>query len=406
MSTASVRRRDIPPADVRDAPTPEFIEEMRARFPTEREVDKMFTRRMHRRPGVPYAAVSLEQLSDCLRAMLREQGEGDFEVSDARWLAGGASKIQIRCTVASEDTSLDVVVRMEPSESLNASSRLREFELLRALEGVVPVPQTHWVDDEAEWFPEPALVYSMAHGVAKPTGEASGAVSGMGTNFGPELRARLAPQFVEHLARIHTFDHSKAELSSFDRPQVGTTQSAEWQLNRGLRAWEEDRGEDLPIMDVAANWLRRNLPVLDHSSVVHGDYRTGNFLFDEGTNRITTWLDWERTIIGDRHRDLSWSTTRSVGHLAEDGKTFLVCGLMPREEFYEAYEQASGLAVDPARLRWYEILSRFVQVQTVLGTAYRVARLGKSHQDILVARMEGAAYVIAEELRTALEEVI
>jgi aminoglycoside phosphotransferase (APT) family kinase protein len=268
------------------------------------------------------------------------------------------------------------------------------------------VPEPYWVDDEGEWFPEPALVYSMAYGVAKPTGEASGAVSGMGTNFGPELRAQLAPQFVEHLARIHTFDHSEAALSSFDRPQVGTTQSAEWQLNRGLRAWEEDRGEDMPIMDVAANWLRRNLPVLDHSSVVHGDYRTGNFLYDEATNRITTWLDWERTIVGDRHRDLSWSTTRSVGHLAEDGKTFLVCGLMPLEEFYAAYEQASGLTVDPERLRWYEILSRFVQVQTVLGTAYRVARLGKSHQDILVARMEGAAYVIAEELRQALEEVI
>src|SRR4051812_43575846 len=128
MTTASVRRREIAPADVRDAPTPQFIEGMRARVPTEREGDKMLTRRMQRRPGVPYAAVSLEQLSDCLRAMLRKQGDGDFEVRDARWLAGGASKIQIRCTVVRDDTSLDVVVRMEPSESLNASSRLREFE--------------------------------------------------------------------------------------------------------------------------------------------------------------------------------------------------------------------------------------------------------------------------------------
>jgi aminoglycoside phosphotransferase (APT) family kinase protein len=195
-------------------------------------------------------------------------------------------------------------------------------------------------------------------------------------------------------------------MSSFDRPEVGTTQSAAWQVNRARRVWEEDRGEDLPILEVAINWLERNLPELDHAGIVHGDYRSGNFLFDERTGRFTAVLDWERGYIGDRHRDLAWSTTRSVGHLAEDGKTFLVCGLMPLEEFYAAYEERSGLSVDRKRLRFYEILNRFQQVETLLATSYRVVRLGKSHQDILVARIEGAAYLIAEELRAALEEVI
>ncbi len=390
----------------RDAPSPEFIQAMRDRFPTEREIDQMLTRRMHRRPGSPFAALSLAQLSQRLREMLSEQLDGAFEISGERWLAGGASKIQMRCTLSHESTTTDLVVRMEPSESLNASSRLREFEVLRALEGVIPVPKTYWVDADARWFPEPALVYAMADGVAKPSNATTGAVTGMGTNFGPELRAVLAPQFVEHLARIHTFDHAAAEMSSFDRPEVGTTQSAAWQVNRARRVWEEDRGEDLPILEVAINWLERNLPELDHAGIVHGDYRSGNFLFDERTGRFTAVLDWERGYIGDRHRDLAWSTTRSVGHLAEDGKTFLVCGLLPLEEFYAAYEERSGLSVDRQRLRFYEILNRFQQVETLLATSYRVVRLGKSHQDILVARIEGAAYLIAEELRAALEEVI
>ena len=104
---------------------------------------------------------------------------------------------------------------------------------------------------------------------------------------------------------------------------------------------------------------------------------------------------------------VQWAKFAPLGRRGVDsGNADTPYCLMPLDEFYEAYEQASGLTVDPERLRWYEILSRFVQVQTVLGTAYRVARLGKSHQDILVARMEGAAYVIAEELRQALEEVI
>jgi aminoglycoside phosphotransferase (APT) family kinase protein len=283
---------------------------------------------------------------------------------------------------------------------------LREYEIVRAFEGTVPVPHAYWVDADGQWFPEPTLIYAFAEGVTKPTKSTTGKITGTGTNFGPELRGRLGEQFIDHLARIHTFDHESANLSSFDTPTVGTDQSALWQLNRARRVWEEDRGEDLPIVEVAASWLAANLPVLDRVSVVHGDYRSGNFLFDESDGTITAWLDWERGYLGDRHRDLAWSTAFAFGHYAEDGKTYLACGLVPLEEFYARYQAASGLTVDPERLQYYTIFNRYQLILSTLGSAYRVIRLGKSHQDVLLARIEGAAYMMAEELRSALEEVI
>ena len=397
--------------DVRDTPTNEFIADLRSRYPVEREVDAMLTRRMLRRSGAPYKNVTLEELSDCFSRLLDATLDTPHKILDPRWLSGGASKIQMRVTLEwtppgeSVQTSSDLVIRMEPSESLNASSRRREFELLDALADVIPVPTVYWVDDDATFFPEPALVYAYSSGVTKPTGGTGGAVTGMGTNFGARLRKILSPQFVDILARIHTFDHRSAPLRSFDRPAVGTTESALWQLNRGRRVWEEDRGEEFALMDVAANWLERNLPILDHATVVHGDFRAGNFLFDEQSGSISAVLDWERAYIGDRHRDLAWLTAKVIGHNDADG-TYLVCGLMPETEFYARYEDASGFAVDPDRLRFYEILNRYQQVQTLLGTSFRVAKLGKSHQNVLVTRMETAAYLLAEELRTALREVI
>ena len=402
----------VAPADPRDAPSEQFIREMRERYPVEPEIDRLLTRRMQRRGGPPYRPVTLPEMVDCVERMLGEQIDGPFQISDARWLAGGASKIQMRFTLDWRDPELgqraatDLVVRMEPTESLNASSRRREFEVVRAMAGTVPVPQAHWVDADAEWFPEPALIYAFAHGVTKPSGSQSGAVTGIGTNFGPQLRGRLAGQFARHLGQIHAFDHGSAALHAFARPALGTTQTAQWQLHRARRVWEEDRGEEMALMDVAAGWLARNLPVLDRSSVLHGDYRSGNFLFDESTGQITSWLDWERAYIGDRHSDLAWASSRALGHLAQDGETFLVCGLMPLEEFFAVYEQTSGLPVDPDRLRFYGILNRYQQVETVLGTSYRVARLGKSHQGIVLTRLEGAAYVLAEELRADLEAVL
>jgi aminoglycoside phosphotransferase (APT) family kinase protein len=159
-------------------------------------------------------------------------------------------------------------------------------------------------------------------------------------------------------------------------------------------------------MDVAANWLERNLPPLDRVSVVHGDYRSGNFLFDEASGCITAWLDWERGHLGDRHRDLAWMTQREKGHVAEDGKTYLVCGLIPLETFYQRYREASGLTVDAERVRWYQVLNCFQVITTTMATMYRVAKLGKSHQDILLARLKAIAPVGAHELAELLKEVL
>lgn len=395
----------------RDHPSPEFIQCMRNRFPTEREVDKVLTRKMERRSGPPFHDMSLEGVSSCVAAFLKAHIEGPFDISAQRWFSGGASKIQMGfdlawCPPGSDHTTTRLVVRMDPAEGMNATSRLREFEILKAIAGHVPVPRVYWVDSQAQWFPEPALIYAFSEGVTKPSRVRNEQIAGTGLNFGPELRQRLAPQFIRHLASIHTFDHTTAALGSFDVPATRSTESALWQLNRARRVWEEDRGEDLPFVEVAANWLERNIPELDTVSVIHGDYRSGNFLFCEQGAEITAILDWERGHLGDRHRDLAWATAYPFGHIAEDGKTFLASGLLPTEALLEAYEKASGLRIDPLRLRYYTMFNCYQLMVSTMATANRVAKLGKSHQDIILAWSGAAGYSFAEPLRRALEEVL
>jgi aminoglycoside phosphotransferase (APT) family kinase protein len=394
----------------RDAPSAAFIEQMRERFPTEREIDAMLTRKMQRRAGPPFAGMNLERVSACVDAFLRAHVVGPFEVTDQRWFAGGASKIQMGFNLSWNEPGVGrtisrLVVRMEPSESMNSTSRLREFQVLRAFADTsVPVPRVYWVDPDGEWFPEPALIYAFAEGVTKPSKVRNDQISGTGTNFGPDLRKPLGDQFVRHLGAIHAFDPTGVDLSAFNLPALNSTESALWQLNRARRVWEEDRGEELPFVEVAANWLQRNLPELDRVSVIHGDYRSGNFLFRESDAQFTAVLDWERGYLGDRHRDLAWASAYPFGHLAEDGKTFLVSGLVPIDDFFEAYEKASGLSVDPKRMRFFKIFNCYQLMLSTLATGYRVVRLGKSHQDIVLAWAGAAGYSFAEPLRQALEE--
>ena len=122
--------------DTRDAPTPEFIAALRRRYPIEPEIDRLLTRKMERRSGPAHSMVSLAALSESLAALLTDTLHDKFEISDQCWLAGGASKLQMRFTLRWNEPSVgpttsDLVVRMEPSESINASSRLRGDELGR-----------------------------------------------------------------------------------------------------------------------------------------------------------------------------------------------------------------------------------------------------------------------------------
>ena len=414
MTTAvELRPAFLPARDERDSawrdhPAPDQVERLRAAYPTEREYDAMLTRKMLRRAQPAAKVPTLEQLGAALDSFLRDHVDGSFTVTELRWLSGGASKIQVAFSLDWDDpvegrTRSRLVLRMEPTESLNSTSRRRELQLLAAMSGVVPVPRTYWLDAQGSWFPEPTIVYAFADGVIKPSA-IRGRVSGTGNPFDPELRASLGAQFTEALARIHTADVSGADLSAFDLPAVGTTQSPLWQLNRARRVWEEDRPEDFPVIEVVANWLEDHLPPVDQVSVVHGDFRAGNFLFDEERREITAWLDWERGHLGDRHRDLAWSTLPVFGNYTADGHTLLVSGLVPYEGFLERYQELSGLEVDPVRLHFYRVFAAYQLVVSNLASSYRVVRLGRSHQDILLAWIEGVSYPFAHEMLRMIEE--
>lgn len=397
----------------KNRPSAAWIRSLRERYPTEREIDRLLTRKLERREGPGFTPVPLAEIFSAVQALLRERlGHQDFKLSDARWLSGGSSKLQMAFSLAWDRPGIGhektaMVLRMEPAESIIETSRIREYQLIKAFDGRVPVPPLFWCDADAEFLPYPALIYGFADGVTKPSAvrpdSGRNETSGVGIWLPRELRKQLAPQFIRHLATIHTQDHRTAELSAFDVPTLGT-QCAEWGLNWWDRVWEEDSDEDVPLLRLASGWLRRNMPHLDHHSIVHSDYRVGNFLFTEHDARITAWLDWELGRIGDRHQDLAWTTSRPFGGFDDDGKTFLVSGLMPEDEFLDAYQQASGLSVDARSLHWYKIYNNYSLAVMTLGTSYRIARNGKTHQDVLVTTVMGIGSLILDQMREQIEE--
>lgn len=389
-------------------PSPEWIEDLRKRFHCESEMDRVFTRKLQRRSGPAYSPISLETLCNSLKSLLLTELSDPFDIRDAKWLSGGASKLQVTLKLDWHQpgvgrTVTPMVIRMEPAESIVETSRLREFQIIKAVGEVLPVPPVYWIDEDGKHFPYPAIVYGFAEGVAKPSGITSN-VTGLGINFGPELRKVLGKQFVAHLAKLHTWDWSRADLSSLDVPVPGT-QAMDWHLAWWERVWEEDSNRDVPLLRLAAGWLRDNIPAASRISMIHGDYRAGNFLFTEHDQRISAWLDWELGHLGDYHEDVAYVTLPYLGHISEDGSTLIANGMMPVEEFYEAYEKASGLTLNRKTIKYYHLFHAYRSAVIVIATGYRPTRNGKTHQDLLLNWIMGIGYVNLELIRKMLEEV-
>ena len=261
---------------------------------------------------------------------------------------GGASRETYRFVLHwredGQERRRPLILRRDPPGSLIETERAIEFGAYRAFHGTtVPVPEPLWLEEDKEWLDYPFFVMEELQGLESSP------------------QAIALPPYTEHhesyarrmwtiLGEIASAD--PAELGLVDVMEPVSAEAARW---RELDYWEAriDRDElcPQPIVRAAIRWCRRNPPPpAQRVSVVHGDYRTGNYLYD-AEGRIHAILDWEMAHLGDPLEDLAWSINPVWG---PGGKTG---GLTTRDEALRIWEKASGLTADPAGLHWWEVFT-------------------------------------------------
>ena len=276
---------------------------------------------------------------------------------DARWSQGG------------ETVERSFIVRRDPTASLLESNNDLEFDLYTALKGSdVPVPDVHWIERDGAALERPFFIMSRL----------PGATDARTLVTSPEyagVRPAIARQKAEILARIHQIDIDR--VPSLERPPSAAA-SAMHEVEKWERTMRQDTLEPQPVLELAFHWLKRRLPPPpDRLVLVHGDYRTGNFLYNQ--TGITGILDWEMAHAGDPIEDLGWLVIKSW-RWAGDNR---VGGLCPREEFVRFYEDAGGVKVDPAALKFWEVFSN-VKFAIIFITGTKSVVQGKT-PDMLLA---------------------
>jgi aminoglycoside phosphotransferase (APT) family kinase protein len=361
-----------------------------ARPDMESSLRELFSDRINKRSSKAASSrgqVSLEIIQTQLESFLSKQSTNPFKVRNLKRMSGGGANESYRFDFSCDDKIDTLVLRVKALGGCCETHVPREFQMMQAVYGVLPTAKPYWVAASEVHFGAPALICGLIPGVQAPP---SGTVkaTGMGTTYGEPLRKLLAPQFIEYEAKLHAYDWRGCDLSHFDKPRVGTTDAIDWRLAFWDRVWEEDKIEEHPTMLLARDWLWANRPVVDHVSLLHGDFRNGNFLYDPENGKITGILDWELCSLGDRHSDLGYTMLRAWGHEGTDGK-FLNSGLADTETFIEEYERISGLPVDMKRLHYYMVLALYWSAVALYATAIQNADARLTQLDVMYNLIAG-----------------
>jgi aminoglycoside phosphotransferase (APT) family kinase protein len=225
------------------------------------------------------------------------------------------------------------------AESLD---RLAEFRCIeRAFSGGVRVAQPIAVHAGADLIGAPFSIQGFV------TGSAQGRRLVRDPRLG-EYGESLAHDLGAELAKIHTIRPATGVLPFLPVPVGNPSRRAVAEMRASLSQASEPR----PALEYILAWLDRNAPEPRQLTLVHGDFRTGNYMVDNG--KLTAILDWEFAHWGDPREDIGWFIAR-CWRFGNDTK---VAGGIAKFAFLlEGYNEAADVKITAPEAQYFEVLA-------------------------------------------------
>ena len=236
-----------------------------------------------------------------------------------------------------------LVLRTDAASRVAAShSRAHEYAILGAAwrKGVT-VPEPLGLDVEGAVLGKPFYV------MRRLAGTAAGHLLVRDDRWRGD-RVALADRLGRELARIHAI-HPAPEAEALSFLGVPTLPPGR-ALVEAMRDWLDGNQTSRPALEWGLRWLERHAPPAPAQlTLVHRDFRTGNYLVDD--TGLTGILDWEFAGWGDPDEDIGWFCAKCWRFGAEAREAG---GIGARADFYRGYEAESGRSIAPDAVAYWE----------------------------------------------------
>ncbi|MBI3395507.1 MAG: phosphotransferase family protein [Spirochaetia bacterium] len=313
--------------------------------------------------------MTLPDLQAKLEAYLSKRLGGRAAIQAMKPLSGGACQdnylVDLSVSEGKEAGDHRLVLRTDKGGSLYASlARADEFGVVDlAHKAGVKTPRPMWLERDTSVIGHP--FYFME----RINGRADGRFIVKDRSI-QAMRDRLPTELARSLFRIHTVTPESCTDAELKRTL--TRHEGSLPNSVALSATEEMRRELAqlpdahPALELGLNWLEKTAPPTDKVVLVHGDFRTGNFMVTP--TGLEGVVDWEFAHWGDRHEDIAWLCMRDwrFGKISKEAG-----GFAGRQEFYDAYSSESGIKVDPEKVRYWEVMGN---ARWAIGSAQQTER--------------------------------
>lgn len=231
---------------------------------------------------------------DRLASYLRDEIDGLSGDLSIDKLAGGQSNPTFAISV---DGERRFVLRKKPDGPILPSAHAieREYRVMRALEDSgVPVPHMLCLCEDPAVIGTSFFVMSFAAGRTFWDPALPG--------VDPHERAALYDEMNRVIAALHTVDVASAGLADYGKPG----NYFQRQIARWTKQYRASETRKIDSMENLIAWLPENIPPGDETSLVHGDFRLDNLIFDPVEPRIIAVLDWELSTLGHPLADFAY----------------------------------------------------------------------------------------------------
>ena len=292
----------------------------------------------------------------------------DVEVIELRRLPSGFSRenwhFRARWGARRRRVERELILRRDPRAGVVDTDRMVEFAVLQALSSsTVPTPEVLWIDRTGEHLGRPGLIMRHCVGAADRhllTGE---------SQLSEEARIELARTGLQHLAELHRVNWQVLGLNA-TLPDPGQAAA-----RVAVSVWEEQLHaqmlEPQPELVAVCEWLKERAPTSATTTLVHGDWKPGNWLVDG--DRFVVALDWELVHLGDPLEDLGWVTNPARRSQHQ------IPGRWEGPQIVAAYEELTGAPVSDDDLAYWNVLATF-KIAVVELTGVRAFCLGCSER--------------------------
>ena len=269
-----------------------------------------------------------------LNQYLKDIIGSDFNIVSVKQFKGGQSNP----TYLIEDKKKNYVLRRKPPGRLLKSAHAvdREYKVITALGKTnVPVPETYCFCEDDDIIG--TQFFLMDHVDGNIFWEL------LLPNADKKQRGEIYSSMNDTIAKLHNVDFKSIGLSDYGKHE----NYMDRQIYRWSKQYKDSETQKIPEIDNLIEWLPLNIPKDNETSIVHGDFRLDNMIFNKDTNHVEAILDWELSTLGNPIADftyhmMSWRLPVGAKGLGMMGSDLKELNIPSENEYAEMYYKKTG----------------------------------------------------------------